>query len=461
MPFATRPTGQTTDRRHRLSQIAILALVLAQPTVGRAFSTGIVSSVFGNTGCPACHAGGVPPSVLLSGPTVVDPGDTATYTLTIFGNPAQSYGGLNVSATGGTLSTGGPLAAGTQALAGLGGLAEITHTTPKQGDFLNAIDFSFQWTAPPTFVGSVTLRGWGNNVNLNGFPTGDAAALATVSIVSSAPSPTPTATPTPGPDFCADAAPLDPPIVADADARSCQKAIAKAGVLYVKQGLKAVQACLKTLQAGDATGDPIGLCAGSAAAAVPPTDTKAAAALAKAETKLRAVLAAKCDSAAVGGLGLCAPTEPGLEDCLLAAHHQGIVDAITTQYGDLQTTTDPNARRCQGAIGKNAAGFLTAYLKASQKCLDARNKDGSPVAGAASCIGAVSGGFVPPADGEVAAALQKAAGKLSSKITALCTETDVANLAACASNKSDLVTCLVCAQRGIAFDLLDAEYGGN
>jgi hypothetical protein len=445
----------------RLVWIAAMVAIIGHPAVSRAFSTGIPSTVFGPSGCPLCHSGGTTPTVVLSGPTTVSPGDTADYTLTIFGNPAQTHGGLNVAADGGLLSTGGPFAAGTQTIAGLSGLAEITHTAPKQGDVMDVVEFSFQWTAPTSFVGTVHMRGWGNNVNHDLTSSGDAAALATLNIVSTAPSPTPTATPTPGPDLCGDVAPLDPALIGDDAGRSCQKAIAKAGGLYAKKGLKAVQTCLKGLQAGDASGDPIALCAGSAAASVPPTDGKAAAALAKAEGKLRALLAAKCDDGTVAGLGLCAATEAGLENCLLAAHHQGIVDAITTQYGDLQPTSDPNARRCQGAIGKNAGGFLNAYLKASQKCLNDRNKNGTAGSGAAQCIGSVSSGFVPPANGSVAAALQKAAGKLSSKITSLCTETDVANLDACAGNKSDLITCLVCAQRSIAFQLLGAQYGGS
>lgn len=448
------------DIRRRLVWAAMAVAIIGQPAASRAYSTGIASTVFGSTGCPACHSGGATPTVVLSGPTIVDPGDTADYTLTIFGTAAQPYGGLNVAADGGTLSTGGLFDPGTQAVSGLGGRAEITHTAPKPGDLLHIIEFSFRWTAPPTFVGAVQLRGWGNNVNFNQALSGDAAALATLSIMSSAPSPTPTATPTPGPDLCGDVAPLDPALVAD-DGQSCQKAIAKAGGLYTKQGMKAAQNCLKALQASGAPADPIGRCAGSAAAAIPPTDAKAAGAFAKAESKLRALIGGKCDDPAVAALGLCAPTVAGLEDCLVAAHHQGIVDAIAIQYGALQPTNDPNARRCQGAIGKNAAGFLDTYLKASQKCLNDRNKSGTPGSGAGRCIGSVSGGVVPPTDSDVAAALQKATGKLSSKISSLCTETDVGNLDACAGNKADLIECLVCGQRSIAFELLGAQYGGN
>lgn len=451
-----------SSKRRRLPWLmAVVAIAIGQPAISHAKANGIVSNVFGPAGCPLCHSGGTPPNVVLSGPSTVAPGGTADYTLTIFGNPSQRFGGLNVVADGGVLSTGGPFATGTQALSGLGGRAEITHTTPKQGDLTNIVEFSFRWTAPPAFVGTVHLRGWGNSVNGDNATSGDAAALATLDVISNAPSPTPTATPTPGPDLCGDVAPSDPALVSASAGQACEKAVAKAGSLYVKKGLKAAQTCLKTLQASGVATEPIALCAGSSAAVLP-TDAKAGGALAKAAAKLRAQITGKCDDATVAALGLCAATATGLGDCVLAAHHQAIVDAIGSQYGSLQPTADPDSRRCQGAIGKSAAGFLSAYLKASGKCLDARNKNGTAGSGAALCIGSVSGGgFVPPTGGGVADALQKATGKVAAKVSSSCTETDVASLDACAGNKSDLITCLICAQRGIAFQLLGAQYGGN
>lgn len=447
----------------RLRHLWVLATVVAvvgQADVGLAFSGGIPSNVFGTSGCPLCHAGGQTPAVVLSGPSIVNPGDTAPYTLTIFSHAGQPYGGLNVSTDRGVLSIGGPFAAGTQLLSGSGGRAEVTHLAPKLGDFTHIIEFSFLWTAPPAFTGAVTLTGWGNAVNRDLFSTFDAAAVDRLEIFSSVASATPTPTPTPIP-MCGDIEPLDPPLVADAAARSCQRAIAKAGGLYVKKGLKAAQGCLKLLQASGAGGDALGVCAGSAAAAVPPLDAKAAAAFAKAEDKLRRTVQSKCGDASAAALGLCATTAAGLGDCLVASHHQAIADAIANQYGDLEPSPDPSARKCQGSLGKSAAGFLNAYLKASAKCLNERNAGGTATSGAALCIGAMSGGFVPPADAKVAETVIKAAGKLASKVSASCTETNVAALASCGNNKSDLVECLVCAQREIAFAVLGSQYGGN
>src|SRR5262249_18526094 len=161
---------------------------------------------------------------------------TADYTLTIFTNPTQDFGGLNVSAPLGVLSVGGPFSTGTTTILGGGGLAEITHTMPKQADFLYTIEFSFSWTAPSDFT-NVTLRGWGNAVNGNHLPSGDAATLSTLDVFSStAATPTPSGSPSPTatPGSCADAAPLAPALVSDPAAQACQAAIAKAGALYVK-----------------------------------------------------------------------------------------------------------------------------------------------------------------------------------------------------------------------------------
>src|SRR5262245_1452825 len=214
--------------RVRMRRLIVAALLAALATGGGAAAAnalpgGIASTVFGATGCPLCHGGGVAPDVLLSGPTSVAPGDTAEYTLTIFSNTAQNYGGFNVAVPLGTVSTGGPFALGTQTIPGALGLAEITHTAPKQGDFMNVIEFSFQWTAPPAYV-STTMRGWGNAVNLDSTTGGDAASLATLDVFSTTldtPTARPTPTRTPGVPLCGNAAPLDPPLVTDHAALAC------------------------------------------------------------------------------------------------------------------------------------------------------------------------------------------------------------------------------------------------
>jgi hypothetical protein len=440
---------------------ALVVLGLARPTY--AYSGGIASTVFNTAGCPMCHGGGALPSVVLGGPTAVAPGSTADYTLTVFGGGTQNFGGFNVAAPLGALSTGGAFALGTQAVTGLLGLVEITHSAPKQADFLNAVEFSFRWTAPAAFT-SVTLRGWGNAVNHNGSPSGDGAVLATLEVHSSAadtPTPANTATPTPTVAPCGDAAPLQPALLTDPAARVCQAALAKAAVLYVKKDLKAVQSCLKAFQKGDATGDPIGLCAGTAASVLP-ADGKTAAAIAKAQAKARAVLAARCPDAALAPLGACADTASALATCVLVGHRQRVLDAVAAEYGVVVPTADRDVQKCQAAIGDAARGYVATALVAGQKCLAARNAAGSAGDGAALCVGSVNGNtFIPPLDAKAAAAVAAAGAKLAKAIHGKCDDAALSALDACGANQAGALACLLCTHRTTVFALVSDEFGGT
>jgi len=427
-----------------------LAAAALLPATAWGYPGGVASNQFGPSGCNSCHATGDVPTVVLSGPTTVDPGATAEYTLQIFSDASQHYGGLNTRATAGELSTGGADAGQTRTIVGAGGLTEITHSAPKAGDMSDVITFSFHWTAAPDFSSSATLTAWGNAVNNNGNTLGDAAAMTTLTISSSAP------------DACGSRTPLNPPLIGDSAAQACEKTIAKAGGLYVKKTLKAVQKCLKTWQAGSAPDDPIALCAGSAAAAIAPTDAKTADTFAKAESKLRGQVAAKCEDTQVAALDACSSTEAGLENCLLATHRQAVATAVSSEYGSPPHSTDKDLLKCQATIAKQTAAFLTSYIKASQKCLDTRNADGTPADGAAACIGAVSSGEqVPPTDAKVAAAIAKRAASLVGKISDACSDGQVAALDACGDSQADLNACLQCTHRGLVFDLLADQYGGN
>jgi hypothetical protein len=453
-------------RQRLVLSCVISVLVLLSAPVAHAFSSGIDSTVFGLTGCPLCHAGGTPPTVVLSGPTAVAPNSTVDYTFTIFGNTTQNFGGFNVAAPLGVLTTGGPFAAGTQAIPGLLGLAEITHTAPKQGDFLSVVEFSFQWTAPPDFT-SVTLRSWGNAVDGGHSPDGDAATLSTLEVFAAGKEPTaidtpdsaPTPTRTPGAFVCGDAAPLAPALVIDRAARACQAAIAKAGAVYMKKDHKAVSKCLAAIQSGGASADPLTACVGSASVA--PTDAKAAAVIGKAQARARALLQAKCPDTAVAPLAACADTEDELETCFLAEHRQAVIDAIAVEFGVVAAGADKGAVKCQKAIGSAAASHLLAHLRAAQKCLVKRNKAGLAVDGAALCVGAlVDGALVAPLDPKVAASAATAAGKLTKKIEAKCTDRQIAALDACGSDRAAAAACLLCNGRTTAFDLISQEFGG-
>lgn len=184
----------------RLLPTVLLISVLAVASPAGAFSTGIASTQFGSLGCNTCHSGGTKPTVTLTGPTTVTTNSTNQYTLRIEAVPPQNKGGLNVSATDGTLAVGGSASSGTQTITGQNGLAEITHTGAKaaSGGF---VTFTFLWTAPSVDE-NVALNGWGNAVNGDGTNSGDAADLATLDITVSGggPTPTPVCAPTPLPD---------------------------------------------------------------------------------------------------------------------------------------------------------------------------------------------------------------------------------------------------------------------
>lgn len=182
-------TKRTVERS--LPPVLLIAAI-AVAAQAHAFSTGIASTSFPNlaTGCNGCHSGGLTPTVTLMGPTGLPAGSTAAYTLQITPIGLQNEGGLNVRADDGTLAVGGSDSFLTQTIIGTGGLAEITHSSPKSasGGF---VTFSFLWTAPNT-PGSVTMTGWGNAVNGDTHRTGDAASMATLMVAVSAASPTPT-----------------------------------------------------------------------------------------------------------------------------------------------------------------------------------------------------------------------------------------------------------------------------
>jgi hypothetical protein len=59
------------------------------------------------SGCGSCHGGGSTPSVQLSGPTTLTAGSQGSFTLQISGG-SGSCSGLDIAASGGTLTAGGP-----------------------------------------------------------------------------------------------------------------------------------------------------------------------------------------------------------------------------------------------------------------------------------------------------------------------------------------------------------------
>jgi hypothetical protein len=124
-------------------------------------------------------------------------------------------------------------------------------------------------------------------------------------------------------------------LVEDTDLRRCQSAAGNAGAKYLATVTKAVQACLDRVNNGSLAGDPQPLCLGSqtSAAIVAPTDTMTARKLARADEKLRAVLARKCAGGELAQLSACGTDPTSAADCLTCTHWRQAFDAIRSSYG--------------------------------------------------------------------------------------------------------------------------------
>jgi parallel beta-helix repeat protein len=239
--------------------------------------------------------------------------------------------------------------------------------------------------------------------------------------------------------------------VLDSNTRGCQETVAKAGALYAKGAVKAIQRCLQNIKTGTLSGDPNVLCL-----ADPPGDPTTATAVSKAETKATGNLAKKCDDTEVAALQLCGATVPALGACLIDDHHAHIAAALGAAYGAVTSSPDKGQQKCQGTIGKETGKLVTARLKSVQRCLNSRNKTtcGGPDA-LARCL-------APRADSASSLeltllnSLAKAELKFRDKIAKGCDDTQVAALDTCGETESDASDCLVCVG-GNASDLLVGE----
>ncbi|HYO72942.1 MAG TPA: MXAN_6652 family MXYO-CTERM-anchored protein [Archangium sp.] len=131
----------------------------------------------GNSGkssatCSTCHMGGSAPTVELTGPSSLAAGAKGQYTLTIRGGPGQK-GGFNVAVD----NTAASLEPGPGAKKASN---ELTHSAAKPAA-AGAITFDFSLVAPPS-AGTVKIFAAGNSVNGDNNSTGDASALASLSV---------------------------------------------------------------------------------------------------------------------------------------------------------------------------------------------------------------------------------------------------------------------------------------
>jgi hypothetical protein len=183
-----------TKRPHRIIRHAlpaIVAIVAGLASPARANSFGIIGRS-GKQGlsCSQCHFGGVLPAVRLDGPLVVAPGETATYHFEVQSMiPSQRAGGLDIAASDGQLGT---IAGQNEQVIG----GELTHTRPNPNDDNGLAGWNFTWKAPDA-IGTYTLFGAGNSVNLNNQDSGDRSNTTTIDIEVAESTATPTVTPIP------------------------------------------------------------------------------------------------------------------------------------------------------------------------------------------------------------------------------------------------------------------------
>lgn len=153
--------------------IAVILFTVFASFIFHAYSTGITGRTLKNgQGC-TCHGSQSPGvTVTINGPSSLQTGETANFSVTISGGPLVKAG-TNIAVSAGTLTAG----SGLQLISG-----ELTHTAPKAPEG-NTVTFSFQYTAPVS-TGNITIYANGNSVNDNGGNDGDSWNFATSKVVS-------------------------------------------------------------------------------------------------------------------------------------------------------------------------------------------------------------------------------------------------------------------------------------
>lgn len=188
------------------------------------------------------------------------------------------------------------------------------------------------------------------------------------------------------------------PAVADAAPLKCRRAVAKASSVFAQGKLKAAQRCEDSILRGAFAG--------------PCPDQKSAAKLTKLRSKLAAVIGNACggrdktcglgnDDEFLTAIGWTMGTCPDIaasgctnaisncgdaSTCLRCIDEQATDATLALAYAAfLLDTTNPVARKCQRAIGKESTQFVAAQLRALQQCEDRilRGKSAGPCPDAA------------------------------------------------------------------------------
>jgi hypothetical protein len=119
--------------------------------------------------------------------------------------------------------------------------------------------------------------------------------------------------------------------------------------------------------------------------------------------------------------------------------------------------SDPDAQKCQDAIGKAGTGYVSGSLKAVQKCLASFQKgklSGDPMA---VCVS--RGGLPLPSDADTVTKLSAARSKASATIQSKCTDTTIAELGLCGSTVTDFENCFFPEHWLLIENLIEHEFG--
>ena len=164
--------------KESIIRIICISLLLLGSCSAFAFSGGITgysgnpASAGAGMYCALCHATGLAPVVVISGPTSVAPGELASFQFTINDTP-QPVGGVNVSAGSGTLL----VTPGETRIKKVG--QELTHNQPTV--ISGTVSWNFDWQAP-VMPGIYTLYAAGITANNDQTAGGDNAAFDTLTV---------------------------------------------------------------------------------------------------------------------------------------------------------------------------------------------------------------------------------------------------------------------------------------
>lgn len=173
--FPRRAWNAYDESMRRILASACAAAIALASATALSNSDGRSGSSGSNGGtCNSCHNGGVPPSVIeIVGPTTLDAGATAIYTLRFETDAAVTGCGVGVddlAAALGAQPDGGTQTRGT----------DVTHRAPTP-PVAGEARYGFTLTAPP-YGGTIVVYAAGNACNGDGLRTGDRAAATQLQV---------------------------------------------------------------------------------------------------------------------------------------------------------------------------------------------------------------------------------------------------------------------------------------